>query len=280
VSEFNYRKNRLEGETLLEYSSRLVTEFENTIYELGPENIGGFVAETIMGGLVGDVPATKEYWEGIRQLCSKHNVHLIIDEVWCGTGVSGKLNCIEWYGIEPDLMIVGKTLGAGYIPISAVMTTSCVANTIANNSGRFETSCTFQGHSLACAAALAVQKIIRSPGFVDGVCQKGEYIRSTIESELRDHEFFEDVRGLGVRNSIEYKCPEQNLFGQYVAKMVKEKHNILISGKWHRISLSHAMTFSYSEIDQVLNAIFCEFKSVGNQWTRAFYDRLVSADFF
>jgi adenosylmethionine-8-amino-7-oxononanoate aminotransferase len=280
LSDFNYRKNRLSGESIVDYSNRLVTEFEGIVLEIGPENIGGFVAETIMGGLVGDVPASEEYWKGIKALCSRYNIHLIMDEVWCGTGVTGKINCVEWYDIVPEFLILGKTLGAGYIPLSAVMTTSDITKTISENSGRFETSCTFQGHSLACASALEVQRIIREPGFVESVCEKGNYIRNTISDELHGHDFFVEVRGLGVRNSIEYDCPEKHLFGQYVAKLLRENNNILISGKWHRFSLSHAMTFTYAEIDQLLNGLISSFKSVAANWTRATYGSLKPSDFF
>ena len=187
---------------------------------------------------------------------------------------------MEWYNFTPDFLILGKTLAAGYVPLSAVLINSAITSVISSSSGRFETSCTFQGHSLACSAALAVQKIIRAPGFVETVCQKGEYIRSTIQQELGNHDFFHDVRGLGVRNTLEYVCPEQNLFGQYVASKIKEKHNILVSGKWHRFNLSHAMTFSYDEIDQLLSALFAEFKQASALWTNKFYSNIVPANFF
>jgi len=280
LSDFNYRRNRLVGESLVDYSERLVKEFESVVLDIGPENIGGFVAETIMGGLVGDVPASEEYWKGIKAMCLKYDLHLIMDEVWCGTGVTGKINCVEWYKISPDFLILGKTLGAGYIPLSAVITTSEITKTIAENSGRFETSCTFQGHSLACASALEVQRIIRKSGFVESVYRKGKYIRDEINKELNGHDFFVEVRGLGVRNSIEYDCPKKHLFGQYVAKTIKENNNILISGKWHRFNLSHAMTYTYAEIDQLLDALLSSFKSVAADWTASTYANLKSSDFF
>ena len=75
-----------------------------------------------MGGLVGDVPPTKNYWKKIRRVCDKNKIHLILDEVWCGTGTSGKIYCIDWDGITPDFLFLGKTLGAGYAPVSAFLT--------------------------------------------------------------------------------------------------------------------------------------------------------------
>ena len=280
VEEYNYNKNALQGESEKEYSARLTDAFRKEVLLIGPENIGGFVAETIMGGLVGDVPSSIEYWMGIREICTEFNIHLIIDEVWCGTGVTGKINCVEWYNFTPDFLLLGKTLAAGYIPLSAVLTTKKLADVIAFGSGRFETSCTFQGHSLACAAGLAVQRIIHSPNFVDEVHRKGQYIRKVLYDELHSHEFFKEIRGLGVRNTLEYVCAEQNQFGQYVAQRLRINHNIIVSGKWHRFNLSHAMTFSYDEINRVIEALCIEFRAVASTWTPEFFSRLTPSDFF
>ena len=81
-----------------------------------------------MGGLVGDVPPAKNLLKYIRKICTKYNVHLILDEVWCGTGTSGKIYCIDWDGVNPDLVFMGKTLSAGYAPISAVAATKKFEN--------------------------------------------------------------------------------------------------------------------------------------------------------
>ena len=61
-----------------------------------------------MGGLVGDVPPTKNYWKGVRKICTKYKVHLILDEVWCGTGTTGKIYCIDWDNITPDFIFMGN----------------------------------------------------------------------------------------------------------------------------------------------------------------------------
>jgi adenosylmethionine-8-amino-7-oxononanoate aminotransferase len=280
LPEYNFKKNRLDGESEHNYAKRLVDHFESALLSIGPENVGGFVAETILGGLVGDVPSSKTYWTGIREVCTRYDVHLILDEVWCGTGVSGKINCVEHYDICPDFLFLGKTLGAGYIPLSAVLLRSDIADIISTRSGRFETSCTFQGHSLACASALAVQKYIHTPGFVDEVEEKGNLIRSLISAELGKHEFFVDIRGLGVRNSLEYNCDGQNKFGPYIADQMKTKHNILISGKWHRFNLSHAMTLSREEIHYYIECLVNEFKSAASKWTPDFHSTVEVPNFF
>ena len=182
-----------------------MNEFEDRINEIGPHNICAFVAETMLGGLVGDVPPTKNYWKGISAICKKYNIHLILDEVWCGTGSSGRYHCFEHDDIVPDFLCLGKSLGCGYIPISAVLVPIDFENI---KSGRVEMSCTFQAHSLAVAAAHAVQSIILQPGFVDTVEFHGNYIRTVLSDELGKHSFVKNIRGRGIRNSIEYCCDD------------------------------------------------------------------------
>ena len=80
----------------------------------------------------------------ISEVCDKYDVHLIIDEVWCSTGTSGKVYCVDWDEITPDFIFLGKTLGAGYVPISAVITSSNIENIIKSGTGRLKTQPLFK----------------------------------------------------------------------------------------------------------------------------------------
>ena len=157
----------------------------------------------MMGGLVGDVPPGKNYWKKIKKICDKYNVLLILDEVWCGTGVSGKYFCFEWDDIIPDIVFMGKTLAAGYAPVSGLATRTEISKKIKDYYGSIPFSTTHQGHSLV-AATLATQKIIHNQKFLTKVKLNGEYFRNTLNDELKNHEFFQNVRGRGLRNSLEY----------------------------------------------------------------------------
>ena len=194
--------------------------------------------------------------------------------------MSGKNFCVDWDGITPDFIFLGKTLAGGYLPLSAVVTSSTVENIIKNGSGRLENSTTFQGHSACVAAAIACQEVINEKGFLDSVVVKGEKIRSDIMSVLSDHDFFLNVRGRGVRNTIEYQCEDQNLFGQTVSQHLKENYNILITGKWHRLSLSNAMTISSGQIDYAINSVHESFKYIASRWTTSFRASLSKTNFF
>ena len=91
--------------------------FKKKILKIGPENICAFVAETIMGGLVGDVPPTVNYWKRIRELCNKFDIHLICDEIWCGAGTTGKNFSIDWDNVTQILLLLENS----YFRICAII---------------------------------------------------------------------------------------------------------------------------------------------------------------
>lgn len=266
VSECNYQKNSYPDESIDDYTNRLLEEFEHCILDIGPDNICGFVSETMMGGLVGDVPPTPRYWHGISQLCEKYNIHLILDEVWCGTGTSGKYHCFEYDDIVPDFLCLGKSLGCGYVPISAVLVPRQLEEVIKNGSGRIEMSCTFQAHSVAVASALAVQSIILSDNFISDVFNKGKYIRNCLSQAIGSHSFVKDIRGRGVRNSIEYNCDYLPEFSQAIGSKLFAEHRIISSSKWHRTSFCHAMNLSFDDINLYLDAYLSVFKDLSATW--------------
>ncbi len=267
VSDHNKYKNKIKKESDLEYENRCIKEIENKILKIGPKNISGFIGETIMGGLVGDVPPTKNYWKKIRKLCNKYSIHLIIDEVWCGTGTSGKIYCIDWDNISPDFIFMGKTLAAGYIPLSGFVTSSKISKKIISKMGSIQFSTTHQGHSLATAAGIEVQKIIHSKYFLKDVIKKGNYLRKTLNDELGNHEFFSNVRGRGLRNSLEYNCSNRHLFGIAMTDYAKNNLDLLISAKWHRVCFSPAINIKFKDLDKILEKFIYCFKMVSRNWS-------------
>ena len=268
INEHNIYRIKKNEETIQEYETRSINELEKKILSIGADKVSGFVAETIMGGLVGDVPPTKNYWKGIRRVCDKYKVHLILDEVWCGTGTSGKIYCIDWDKITPDFIFMGKTLAAGYAPVSALVTKNSIANIIKKKFGSIQFSTTHQGHSIGVAASLAVQKIIHNNNFLSRVQNNGKYLRQVLTNELSGFEFFSNVRGRGLRNSLEYKCKNNHLFGVAMSTLAKNNLNLLISAKWHRVCFSPAINISKKDLDEILDKfIFC-FKKISSNWTK------------
>jgi adenosylmethionine-8-amino-7-oxononanoate aminotransferase len=259
-------KLREAGETVDDYARRSAAILEAKILEIGPENVCAYLGETMMGGLIGDVPPAPNYWRYVRAVCDKYDVHLILDEVYCGTGSSGRIYCCDWDDVRPDFVFIGKTLAAGYGAVSAVITSSDIEGVIARVQGRLQHTTTFQAHSLGIAAALAVQTLIHDDDFLAHVVDLGQFMRSTIETELSSHPFFVNVRGRGLRFSFEYACPRQNEFGMALANRILTDHHIFTSIKWHRANFTPSLTLTRAQAEQALDVFIAEFKTQAASW--------------
>lgn len=223
---FEYRERRPE-ETTQAYAERLAEELDAKIGELGGENVMAFVAETVVGATLGAVPAVTGYFQRIREVCDRHGVLLILDEVMCGMGRTGTLHACEQEGIAPDLMAIAKGLGGGYAPIGALLMQDKIFNAVAEGSGAFQHSHTYMGHPLACAAALAVQRVIKRDGLLAHVRAQGGQLARRLKERFGNHPFVGDVRGRGLfqavelvadRGSKEPFAPEHKLHAQVKAE--------------------------------------------------------------
>ena len=258
--------DRESNETLDEYAQRSANELRDTIIKVGPEKVASFVGETVMGALQGDVPPAPNYWKYVRDVCDEFNVHLILDECYCGLGRSGKIYCCEWDDVSPDFICLAKTLAAGYVPLSAVVTTDKIYNTIANGQGRIQHGHTHQGHSLGVAAALAAQKIIHSEIQLDHITTLGEYMRNRLKQRLCGHPFFKNIRGRGLMFSLEYQCRDRPQFGAAISRRMLEEHDILIDAKWHRIAFTPAYIFTKADADHVIDSVLHCFEDLSHHW--------------
>ena len=199
---YAYREQQT-GESAETMGVRLAAELEAEILRLGAENVMAFVAEPVVGATLGAVTAVPGYFKRIREVCDRHGVLLILDEVMCGMGRTGTLFAAEQEGITADLITVAKGLGAGYQPIGATLVSQKIRDAIANGSGFFQHGHTYIGHATACAAALAVQKAIESRGLLARVNQLGDGLRARLQASLGDHPHVGDIRGRGLFQGIE-----------------------------------------------------------------------------
>jgi adenosylmethionine-8-amino-7-oxononanoate aminotransferase len=199
---YEYRGRRAD-ETPEAYAARLARELEAKIEELGGDTVIAFVAETVVGATLGAVPAVRTYFKLVREMCDRHGILLILDEVMCGMGRTGTLHACEQEGISPDLMAIAKGLGGGYAPIGALLIRDKVFDTVAGGSGAFQHSHTYMGHPLACAAALAVQRVIRRDDLLANVRAQGAYLSRRLKERFGNHPFVGDVRGRGLFQGVE-----------------------------------------------------------------------------
>jgi adenosylmethionine-8-amino-7-oxononanoate aminotransferase len=199
---YEYRE-KLPNETPEAYGERLAQELEAKIEELGGENVIAFTAETVVGATLGAVPPVPGYFKRVREICDRHGILLILDEVMCGMGRTGTLYACEQDDIVPDMIAIAKGLGGGYMPIGALLLHDRLFKAIAEGSGAFSHSHTYTGHPLACAAALAVQKVIRRNDLLANVRKQGSYLMRRLQERFGNHPFVGDVRGRGLFQGVE-----------------------------------------------------------------------------
>jgi adenosylmethionine-8-amino-7-oxononanoate aminotransferase len=198
---YEYRGRRA-GETSREYGERMADELEAAIRRLGPDNVAAFIAEPVVGATLGAVPAAPGYWPRIRQICDRHGVLLILDEVMCGMGRTGTLHASEQEGLRPDIEVIAKGLGAGYQPIGAVLAHGRIVQAMREGSGFFQHGHTYLGHPVACAAALAAQREIRA--LLPRVAASGGRLMALLRERLGSHPNVGDIRGRGLFQGIEF----------------------------------------------------------------------------
>jgi len=199
---FEYRERQPE-ETPRQYGERLARELEAKIEELGPKSVIAFVAETVGGATSGCIPPVEGYLKRVREVCDRHGVLLILDEVMCGMGRTGTLHACEQDGVAPDLMAIAKGLGGGFAPIGAVLVGAKIFEAFRTGSGLFQHGHTYLGHPLACAGALAVQRVIRRDNLLANVRRQGEHLTRRLTERFGNHHHVGDVRGRGLFQAIE-----------------------------------------------------------------------------
>jgi len=185
------------------YGLRVADELETMIEELGPGSVAAFIAEPVVGATAGAVPPVPGYLARIREICDRHGVLLIFDEVMCGMGRTGALYACEIDGVAPDLLAIAKGLGAGYQPVGALLASAEIYRAICEGSGFFQHGHTYMGHPTACAAALAVQRTIRDDDLLANVRAMGAHLAGTLEERFGNHHHVGDIRGRGLFQAIE-----------------------------------------------------------------------------
>jgi adenosylmethionine-8-amino-7-oxononanoate aminotransferase len=200
---YEYR-DRLPTETAAQYGERLAAELDAAIREAGADRVIAFVAETVVGATLGAVPPVPGYFRRVREVCDRHGVLLILDEVMCGIGRTGTLYACEQDGVAPDIVVIAKGLGAGYQPIGATLLSRPIYEAFERGSGAFQHGHTYIGHAIACAAALAVQRTIAEEGLLERVRTSGALLAGELARAIGDHPQVGDIRGRGLFLGIEF----------------------------------------------------------------------------
>ncbi len=199
---FEYRYAR-DGQTAEDYGRQAAAALEAEILRVGPETVMAFIAETVVGATTGAVPPAPGYLRRIREICDRHDVLLILDEVMCGAGRTGSFLACEQEGMAPDIVTLAKGLAGGYQPIGAVLCSDKIYEAFAAGTGVFVNGHTYSAHAIACAAALAVQDVIRDEGLLSRVGAAGARLRERLAQRFGRHRYVGDVRGRGLLMALE-----------------------------------------------------------------------------
>lgn len=191
------------GEEYPSCGLKCAIELEKGILSLGKDTVSAFVTEVIGGSSTGAAVPPLEYFQRIREICDKYEILLIADEVMTGIGRTGKWLACEHFGLVPDIVIMGKGLTSGYVPLSAVAAKGSIIDVLYRKGRNFLHAQTYAQHPVGCAAGLAVMDIIQKNDLIQKSAELGEILFHEL-SHLHSHPNVGDIRGKGLFAGLEF----------------------------------------------------------------------------
>jgi adenosylmethionine-8-amino-7-oxononanoate aminotransferase len=170
---------------------------------VGAEHVAAFIAEPVGGSSTGASTPRADYFKRIREICERHQVLFVADEILVGAGRTGTWWAIEQYGAVPDILVMGKGISGGYVALSAVAAPERITDVIASGSGSFMHAQTYSHHPVACAAGLATVRYLKEHKLVERCAEMGKELQRRLAS-LRRLPYVGDVRGRGLLAGVEF----------------------------------------------------------------------------
>jgi adenosylmethionine-8-amino-7-oxononanoate aminotransferase len=233
----------------------------DVIEQEGPETVAAVMVEPI-GHTGGIIDPPKEYLTILREACDRHNVLLIFDEIITGVGRTGQMFAAETFGVTPDVLCIGKGLGGGYAPVSAMICRRGIADAFwgpaATNPG-FVEGHTFEGNPISCAAAIAVLQEIIERDLLANARARGEQLRAGLDELAKKYDVIGDIRGRGLFFGIELvrdratkeRFDGENALGTRIGRRALEL-GLLCRFDPHWLAFGPPLTVSSGEIEELL----------------------------
>ncbi|MBN8190642.1 aspartate aminotransferase family protein [Bacillus sp. NTK074B] len=248
------------------------TQLDTMISRIGAENVAAFIAEPIIGAAGGAITPPKGYYERIKDICDKHDILFIADEVMTGCGRTGSFLALTQWGVEADIVAIGKGLSAGYAPIAATLISDKIMEPILSGSKVIMSGHTFSGNPMSATAALAVLKLIESEKIIEGVEQKGTYLRNLLERCRIEYPFIQDIRGRGLMLGIEF-TERGGEFTSFIVQSGVENGILLypaaagIDGrKGSAIMVAPPLNSTKRELEEMAKRLRSTFQMVTEKW--------------
>lgn len=188
------------GQKIESCNRECIQHLEEIIGYEGPEYIAAIIMEGVTGSN-GIIVPPDDYWPRVREICDKHGILLISDEVMSGWGRTGKWFAVDNWGVEPDIITTAKGITSGYVPLGAVIVSEDIANFFEDK--YLYAGLTYNGHALACAAALATIDVYEEDGLIENAAMLGKYLGEALEDIKERHPSVGDVRYIGLFSAIE-----------------------------------------------------------------------------
>lgn len=185
-------------------------ELQTAINRIGQENIAAFIAEPIIGAAGGAIAPPADYYKIIKKICKENQILLIADEVMTGFGRTGTLLALEQWEVIPDIIALGKGMGAGYAPIAAAVASDEVMEPILSGTKSVMSGHTLSANPQSCAVSLAVLEYLENNKVVEKVDTKSTYLRNKLEGLKKLFPFIGDIRGKGLLLGIEFVMDQIN----------------------------------------------------------------------
>ncbi|MDB4837188.1 aminotransferase class III-fold pyridoxal phosphate-dependent enzyme [Marinomonas sp.] len=271
---FEYR-NQFDDTT--NYGLKAAGLMEEVILREGPETVGAVIIEPITAG-GGIITPPEGYLQEVERICKKHDILLIVDEVVCGLGRTGKWFGYQHYDIQPDIVTMAKGVASGYAAISCTVTTEAVYKALQESAqydklGYFRDISTYGGCLAAPAAAIANMKIIEDENLIENCAKLGDVLLAGLEDLKAKYDIIGDVRGKGLLCGIDLvkdrnsKEPVDESIAIQIFNICKQKG--LLIGRTNRsfehnniLNMSPALCVSPEQIDTILSILDQAFAQV------------------
>ncbi|AVO39002.1 aspartate aminotransferase family protein [Pukyongiella litopenaei] len=262
VTSPNAWQNARDGESEADFAQRLADELEAVIAEEGAETIAAFIGEPLMGA-GGVIVPPEGYWDKVQEICRRHEILIVADEVITGFGRTGNLWGCDTFGIKPDVLVMSKQLTSSYMPLAAIAISDEIYQGIADNSARHGTfghGFTASGHPVATAVALENIAIIEEQGLVANGAAVGAALQAELRRRFGDHPLVGEVRGTGMiaavqlcadRSTRRALAPEGKL-GGYVFERAHD-HGLIIRNIKDAVAFCPPLILSEAQMHDMLD---------------------------
>jgi hypothetical protein len=225
------------GANALGTAEELAAELDRTIDQAGPKAVAAFVAEPVVGATLAACVPPDGYWPAIAEVCRRHGVLLVADEVMTGFGRTGRWFGVDHWGVRPDILVAAKGASSGYWPFGFVAASGRVRETVVGGGG-FVHGFTYSHHVVGAAVAREVLRILEAESLVDASAAKGKRLRALLLERLGGHPAVGDIRGLGLMVGVELVAdrvtrapfPRAARLTETIVRLAREAGLLLYSG--------------------------------------------------